>query len=293
MKRMKKDTLSLILRAAVTLSAIMTAGVVILLVGYILIKGIPCLTPDLFAWKYTSENGSLMSSLINTVIMIILALIIAGPIGIFSAIYLVEYAKRGNKVVGVVRMTAEMLSGIPSIVYGLFGYLFFVKALGWSYSIMAGAFTLAIMVLPLIMRTTEEALKAVPDSYREGSFGLGAGRLRTVFRIILPSAVPGILAGIILAIGRIVGETAALIYTAGTVAEVPVWKWTGHPLRDLIAPLFSSGSTLSVHMYRMSSEGLHINTAYGTAVVLLVIVIVINALSSFVAKKLSKADGGQ
>jgi len=292
MSRSKKhrDLLSPILRGAVTFSAFITTGVVIVLVGYILIKGIPCLTPDLFAWEYTSENGSLLSSLINTVIMVLLALIIAGPIGMFSAIYLVEYARRGNRIVGVVRITAETLSGIPSIVYGLFGYLFFVSALHWGYSIMAGAFTLAIMVLPLIMRTTEEALKAVPDSYREGSFGLGAGRLRTVFRVVLPSAVPGILAGMILSVGRIVGESAALIYTAGTVAQVPGWEWTGNPLRDAVAPLFTAGSTLSVHMYCMSSEGLHIDTAYGTAVVLLAIVIIINALSSFAAKKLSRAD---
>lgn len=289
----KKDPLSLLLRGLVLFSAFLTVAVVLVLVGYILIKGIPCLTPDLFAWEYTSDNGSMLSSLINTIIMIILALIVAAPIGIFSAIYLVEYAKRGNKIVGVVRITAETLSGIPSIVYGLFGYLFFVKTLRWGYSIMSGAFTLAIMVLPLIMRTTEEALKAVPDSYREGSFGLGAGRLRTVFRITLPSAGSGILAGMILSIGRIVGESAALIYTAGTVAQVPVWEMTGHPIRDIFSPLFTAGSTLSVHMYRMSTEGLHIDTAYGTAVILLVIVIVINALSSLVAKKLTSANAGE
>ena len=284
----QRDKLSLILRILVWAAAIATMAMVVLLIGYILIKGIPALTPELFAWEYTSENGSLMSSLINTILMVILTLLIAAPVGIFSAIYLVEYAKRGNKLVKVIRLTAETLSGIPSIVYGLFGYLFFVTALKWGYSLLAGAFTLAIMVLPLIMRTTEEALKSVPDSYREGSFGLGAGRLRTVFRIILPAATPGILAGIILAIGRIVGETAALMYTAGTVAEVPRWTWTGHPLADLVAPLFSSGSTLSVHMYRMSSEGLHIDTAYGTAVVFLAIVVGINALSSWTAKRLMK-----
>ena len=287
-----RDPLSLFLRGAVWLSAILTAFVVITLIGYILIKGIPALNKYLFAWEYTSENGSLMSSLINTVIMVVMTLVIAAPVGVGSAIYLVEYAKRGNKLVKIIRLTAETLSGIPSIVYGLFGYLFFVTAMKWGYSLISGAFTMAIMVLPLIMRTTEEALKAVPDSYREGSFGLGAGRLRTVFRIILPSATPGILAGIILAIGRIVGETAALMYTAGTVAAVPRWKWTGHPLRDFITPLFSSGSTLSVHMYRMSSEGLHIDTAYGTAVVLLAIVIGINALSSFTANRLMKVSGG-
>ena len=173
-------------------------------------------------------------------------------------------------------MTTETLSGIPSIVYGLFGMLFFVTTLGWGFSLLAGAFTLAIMILPLIMRTTEEALKAVPDSYREGSFGLGAGKLRTVFTIVLPSAVPGILAGVILAIGRIVGETAALMYTSGTVAKVP-------------SSLMGSGRTLALHMYTLASEGLYMDQAYATAVILLVLVVGINTLSSVIARKLTKA----
>lgn len=192
------------------------------------------------------------------------------------SIFLVEYAGKGNKFIEVIRLTTETLSGIPSIVYGLFGMLFFVNTLKWGFSVLAGAFTLSIMILPLIMRQTEEALKAVPDSYREGSFGLGAGKLRTVFRIVLPSAVPGILAGVILAIGRIVGETAALIYTAGTVAQVP-------------KNVLGSGRTLAIHMYMLSSEGLYMNQAYATAVILLVLVVAINTLSGVVAKKLTKA----
>ena len=207
--------------------------------------------------------------------MTLVSLLIALPHGIFAAIYLVEYAKRGNKFVGIIRTTAETLAGIPSIVYGLFGMLFFVTALEWSYSMLAGAFTLSIMILPLIIRTTEEALISVPDSYREGSFGLGAGRLRTVFRIVLPSAVPGILSGVILSIGRIVGETAALIYTAGTVADIP-------------PDLLSSGRTLAVHMYALSNEGLYIDQAYATAVVLIVIVFGINAMSAFIAKRIAR-----
>ena len=195
------------LRALVWASAAVTVGVLVALIAYILIMGIPNLSPKLFEWTYTTDNVSMMPAIINTIIMTILALLLAVPIGIFSAIYLVEYARRGNKLVSVVRTTAETLSGIPSIVYGLFGYLMFGVALEWGYSMLSGAFTLAIMILPSIMRTTEEALKAVPDSYREGSFGLGAGRLRTVFVVILPSAMPGILAGIILGIGRITGET--------------------------------------------------------------------------------------
>lgn len=269
---------SFVLMLLVMLSAIITFAVLLFLIAYILINGIPHIKPELFALKYTSENGSLFPALINTIVMTLLSLIIAVPFGIFSAIFLVEYAKRGNKFVDIIRITTETLSGIPSIVYGLFGMLFFVTTLKWGYSLLAGACTLAIMILPLIMRTTEEALKSVPDSYREGSFGLGAGKLRTVFRIVLPSAVPGILAGVILAIGRIVGETAALIYTAGTVAEIP-------------NGVMGSGRTLAVHMYSMSREGLHMNQAYATAVILLVLVIGINWLSGFVAKKITKGNG--
>ena len=217
-----------------------------------------------------------MPSLINTIAMTFLSLVIAVPFGIFSAIFLVEYAGRGNKFVEIIRLTTETLSGIPSIVYGLFGMLFFVTACGWGFSLLAGAFTLSIMILPLIMRTTEEALKSVPDSFREGSFGLGAGKLRTVFRIVLPSAVPGILAGIILAVGRIVGETAALIYTAGTVADVP-------------NSVMGSGRTLAVHMYNLASEGLYMDQAYATAVILLLLVVGINTLSGAVARRLTKA----
>lgn len=266
---------SLIVMLLVMLAAILTFTVLIFLIVYILAHGLPYIKPSLFSLTYTSENASLMPALINTIIMTALSLLIAVPLGIFAAIFLVEYARRGNKFMGVIRLTTETLSGIPSIVYGLFGMLFFVNALDWGFSLLAGAFTLAIMILPLIMRTTEEALKAVPDSFREGSFGLGAGKLRTVFQIILPSAVPGILAGVILAIGRIVGETAALMYTAGTVAQIP-------------SSVFGSGRTLAVHMYNLASEGLYMDQAYGTAVVLLVLVVGINALSSVIARKLTK-----
>lgn len=276
LKSYKRTPFSFLMMLLVVLSAVITFAVLIFLIAYVLINGVPYLKPSLFSLTYTSENASLMPALINTVIMTILSLLIAVPFGIFSAIFLVEYAGRGNKFVEVIRLTTETLQGIPSIVYGLFGMLFFVSTYGWGFSILAGVFTLSIMVLPLIMRSTEEALKAVPDSYREGSFGLGAGKLRTVFRIVLPSAVPGILAGVILAVGRIVGETAALIYTAGTVADIP---------KDVM----SSGRTLAVHMYNLASEGLYMDQAYATAVILLVLVVGINALSGFLAKKLTKA----
>lgn len=267
---------SLIMMLLVMFGAVLTFLVLIFLIVYILGHGVPYLKPSLFSLHYTSENASLMPALINTVIMTGLSLLIAVPLGIFAAIFLVEYAKRGNKFMGVIRLTTETLSGIPSIVYGLFGMLFFVNTLGWGFSLLAGAFTLSIMILPLIMRQTEESLKSVPDSYREGSFGLGAGKLRTVFRIVLPSAVPGILAGVILAIGRIVGETAALMYTAGTVAKVP-------------SGVMGSGRTLAVHMYNLASEGLYMDQAYATAVVLLVLVVGINTLSGVIAKRLTKA----
>lgn len=266
---------SVLLGGIVWLAAGITLLSLLSIVIYILYKGIPHLSLDLFAPEYNSENMSLFPALINTVVMTLVSLLIAVPLGVFSAVYLTEYAKRGNKLVTLVGITTETLSGIPSIVYGLFGYLLFVSKLKWSYSMLGGALTLAIMILPLIMRTTEEALRSVPDSYREGSFGLGAGKLRTVFTVVLPSAVPGILAGVILAIGRIAGETAALIFTAGTVAQIP-------------KSLMGSGRTLAVHLYALWNEGLAAEQSYATAVVLLIIVVLINMLSSFIAKKLAK-----
>ena len=271
---MNQKTESILLRAVTLLAAALTVGTLLFLIIYILIRGIPYLKPSLFAWAYNTENVSLMPAMINTIVMTVLSLLIAIPMGVGSAIYLVEYAKRGSKFVELIRLTTETLSGIPSIIYGLFGYLLFVIQLHFGYSILGGALTISIMILPLIMRQTEESLKAVPDLFREGSLGLGAGKLRTIFSIVLPSAVPGILAGIILAIGRIVGETAALIYTAGTVAGIP-------------NSIMGSGRTLAIHMYVLTNEGLYTNQSYATAVVLLLVVTMINALSSMLAKKLA------
>ena len=265
---------SIILRGLTYFAAILTFSVLIFIIAYILIRGIPNLKPSLFEWEYNSNNVSLMPALVTTVLITLCSLLLAVPLGLFTAIYLVEYAKKGNKLVEVIRLTTETLSGIPSIVYGLFGTLFFVATLGWGYSLIAGAMTLFIMILPLIMRSAEEALKSVPENYREASFGLGAGRLRTVFRIVLPAAMPGILSGVILAVGRIVGESAALLYTAGSVPKIP-------------DGLLASGRTLAIHMYLLSTEGLHTKEAYATAVVLLVLVFLINTLSGFVARKLS------
>lgn len=271
----RHDPKSFFLFLCVCLAAFITMLALIFMIAYILIKGLPHLTPDLFERKYTTENVSLLPALINTLSITLLSLLFAVPAGIGAAIYLTEYAGRGNRLVYIVGVTSETLSGIPSIIYGLFGSLFFVKYLGLGLSLLSGALTLSIMILPLVMRTTEEALRSVPDSYREGSFGLGAGKLRTVFSIVLPCAIPGILSGVILGIGRIVGESAALIFTAGTVAEIA-------------DSLFDSARTLSVHMYAISGEGLYINQTYATAVVLLVVVISINGLSGYLAKKIER-----
>lgn len=272
---MNQKTSSVLLKTFVYISAGITVGILLFIIGFILVKGIPNLSLDLFALKYTSENVSMLPAIVNTLLMTLLALLFAMPLGVFSAIYMVEYGKKENKLVKIIRLTAETLSGIPSIVYGLFGYLVFVVSFGWGYSLLGGALTLAIMVLPTIMRGTEEALMGVSDTFREGSFGLGAGRLRTVFKVVLPSAMNGILASVILSVGRIVGETASLIFTAGTSPNIP-------------ENVFGSARTLAVHLYVLWNEGFSVGQAYATSVVLLVLVVLLNALSAFVAKKINK-----
>ena len=264
------------LKAVTYLAAALTVLVLGFLIVYILVKGVPHLSPELFAWEYNSENVSMLPSIINTLEIVLLTLLVSIPFGIGSAIYLVEYASSKNRFVPIIQMTTETLTGIPSIVYGLFGMLFFNSLFG--ISMLSGALTLAIMVLPVIMRTTEEALLSVPKNYREGSFGLGAGKLRTIFKIVLPAAMPGIFSGIVLSIGRIVGETAALIYTAGTFTKAA-------------SSVFNSGRTLSVHMYLLSKEGLNTDQAYATAVVLLVLVIIINFISGRIASGVQKQHG--
>ena len=223
-------------------------------------------------WKPGNDIYGILPMILGSLYITAGASVIGVPIGLLTAVFMAFYCPK--KLYGLLKPCTELLAGIPSIVYGLFGMLFFVTRLHWGYSLLAGAMTLAIMILPLIMRTAEEALMAVPDSYREGSFGLGAGRLRTVFRIVLPAAGPGILSGVILGIGRIVGETAALIFTAGTMAQIP--------------GLFQSGRTLAIHMYVLSGEALHMNEANATAVVLLLVVLLMNMLSALAAKKLTK-----
>ena len=274
MKQLRRHPFSALVSLVTRLAALCTAVILGFLVAYILVNGVPNLRPALFSLTYTSENQSMLPAIINTCTMTMLSLLLAVPVGVGAAVYLTEYARRSSRLVGLVRVTTETLSGIPSIVYGLFGMLMFNNALHLGYTMLSGALTLAIMVLPLIMRTAEEALQSVPDSYREGSFGLGAGRLRTTLCVVLPAAVPGILSGVILAVGRIVGETAALMYTAGTVEQ--------------IAGMMDSGITLSVHMYRQASEGLYTEQAYATAVVLLALVLLINLLAGRLAASVTK-----
>ncbi|KHD46063.1 phosphate ABC transporter permease PstA [Streptococcus hongkongensis] len=264
-----------ILKTLVYLFTLLTFGSLFLIVGFILVNGLPHITPSLFEWKYTSENVSLMPAIISTLILVFGSLLIALPIGVFAGFYLVEYAKKGSIWVKMIRIAADTLAGIPSIVFGLFGMLFFVVFLKFQYSLLSGILTSVIMVLPVIIRSTEEALLSVSDSMRQASFGLGAGKLRTVFNIVLPVAMPGILAGVILAIGRIVGETAALMYTLGTSTNAPT-------------SIMSSGRSLALHMYMLSSEGLHVNEAYATGVILIITVLVINAISSLLSRRLVK-----
>ena len=272
-RKWRRHPFSALARLLCRLAMLITMFCLLYLVGDVLVKGVPNLKPSLFAWKYTTDNVSMLPALINTVIIALTSLVVAIPLGVGGAIYLAEYARRDSRLVKLIRLTAETLQGIPSIVYGLFGMVFFTT-LHCNYTLLAGALTLSLMVLPLILRTTEEALLSIPDSYREGSFGLGAGKLRTVTRIVLPPAMPGILSGVVLAIGRIVGETAALLFTAGTVADMP---------RNF---LLSSGRTLAVHMYQLSLEGLHYNEAYATGVALLILVLGLNGLSSLISKKI-------
>lgn len=269
-------TRSLLFRLFVYACGLFTLGLLAGIVLFILIKGLPHLSPDFLFAEYNSQTLSLLSPLVTTLAMILLSLLIAVPFGLFTAIYLNEYAKSGSKLVWLINLATETLAAIPSIVYGLFGMIFFVDILGLRTSVLSGALTLSIMILPLIIRTAQEALKSVPALYREGSFGLGAGKLSTIFRVVLPSAIPGILSGVILAIGRIVGESAALIFTSGTNI--------GHTTLNLMA----SRRTLAIHMYMLASEGLphSRNKAFATGAILIFIVLMINMLAARLAKKL-------
>lgn len=258
------------------------AGVSVLLIAgiilYVFWKGI-----DKVNWEFLTTTSSFLEdtvgiagNILNTIYIIVLTMLIATPIGVGAAIYLNEYAKPG-KLVKIIELATETLSGIPSIIFGLFGMMFFGTTLGLNYSILTGTLTLTLMVLPLITRNTQEALKTVPDSYRHGAVGLGAGKWYTIRTILLPSAMPGIITGVILAIGRIVGESAALLYTAGSSDLLPVG------LKGYLDKIFQSGGTLTIQLYLSASNG-EFDVAFGTALVLLVIVLCINFATKFLVK---------
>lgn len=274
MDNSQKNISTIVLYVLQRLTTIITFGVLLFLIGFILVKGLSYINLDMFSWEYTTENVSMTPALITTLIVVVMAIIISAPIGVFTGFYLVEYAKKGSKLVEVIRLSTETLAAIPSIIYGLFGSLFFRVFLGFGYSILSGVLTVSIMILPLIIRSTEEALLSVDDSLRHGSFALGAGKLRTIFKVVLPKAMPGVVSGIILAIGRIVGETAALLYTLGTTTNMP-------------SSLMESGRTLALHMYVLSSEALYVNQAYATGVILLIFVVILNQLSVWLSNKLT------
>lgn len=269
-----KDNL---LRGLLWLSAIVSIAVLVMIVGFIFYKGIGLINFSFIFSDYSpTGDGGIWPMVVTTVYTVVISLLIATPIGILAAVYLQEYAKQGQ-LVRVIRFATESLTGIPSIIYGLFGAVFFVTTLKLGMSIIAASLTLTIIVLPVIIRTTEEALKTVPRSYREGSLALGTTKLQTLYKVILPTAMPGILSGIILSVGRIVGESAAIFLTAGTVAAMP-------------ESIFSSARTLTVHSYLVTQESGDIELAAAVGIVLIVIILAINLSATFISKKLNKAD---
>ena len=273
MRKIKDNFLSFLLY----LSSFVTVGLLVLIVGFIFVKGIKGINLSYIFSDYSaSGDGGILPMIVSTVYMVLISIGIATPIGILSAIYLQEYAKKG-KIVEIIRFATECLAGIPSIIYGLFGGIFFVVTLKMQYSIIAGALTVSIIILPVIIRTTEEALKTVPNEFREGSLAMGATKFQTLYKVILPSALPGILSGVILSIGRVIGESAAILLTAGTVASMPT-------------SIFDSARTLTVHSYLLTKEMGDISGAATVGVVLIVIVLILNGSTKLIAKKLSKGN---
>lgn len=266
-----------ILKTSVYLSAAFTVTTLIVIVGYIFTQGIKGISPSFLFSDYSPMGGGgILPMIVSTVYMVFLAIAVATPIGILSAIYLQEYAKKG-RLVTIIRFATESLAGIPSIIYGLFGGIFFVVTLGMKYSILSGALTVAIIILPVIIRTTEESLKTVPQSYREASLALGSTKFQTLYKVVLPSAIPGILSGVILSVGRVIGESAAILLTAGTVAQMP-------------GTIFDSARTLTVHAYLLTKEKGDIQGAAAIGIVLIIMVLILNTLAKVVAKKLNKAN---
>lgn len=273
MRKFKEFILNLI----VYLSAIFTIGVLVVIVGFIFINGIRLISPEFLFSNYSATNGGgILPMIITTLYTIILSILVATPIGVLAAIYLQEYAKQGS-IVKIIRFATESLAGIPSIVYGLFGGIFFVVVLGFNYSILSGSLTVSIIILPIIIRTTEEALKTVAPSYREASLGLGATKFQTLYKVIVPSALPGILSGVILSMGRVIGESAAILLTAGTVAQMP-------------RGIFESARTLTVQAYLVTKEEGDISQATAIGIVLIVIILGLNTIAKLIIKKFNKAN---
>ncbi|HHE0546015.1 TPA: phosphate ABC transporter permease PstA [Vibrio parahaemolyticus] len=265
----------------VWISAGLTVGFLFWIIWYILSNGLQHVDWNFITDNYTrtGDEHGIFPMIVSTIYMVIASIAVAAPLGIMTAIYLTEYAKVGSRLVKVIRFCTESLAGIPSIIFGLFGMTFFVAILGLGFSILSGALTLSILILPVIIRTTEEALMAVPQTYREGSYGLGASKIYTIWRLILPSAMPGILTSVILSIGRVIGESAPVFLTAGMVARIP-------------DSLLDSGRTLTVHLYKLTTELFTIeewNQAYGTATVLIVVVLLINMVTKLIARRFNTA----
>ncbi|HIF9274829.1 TPA: phosphate ABC transporter permease PstA [Photobacterium damselae] len=271
----------IIAQGVIWLSASITVGFLLWVVWYILSNGLFHVNWSFITSDYTTlgEESGIWPMIVSTIYMVIASIAVAAPLGIMTAIYLTEYAKVGSRLVKVIRFCTESLAGIPSIIYGLFGMTFFVVVLGFGYSILAGALTLSILILPVIIRTTEEALMAVPQTYREGSYGLGASKIYTIWRLILPSAMPGIVTSIILSVGRVIGESAPVFLTAGMVARIP-------------ESAFDSGRTLTVHLYKLTQELYTVhewNQAYATATILIVVVLIINLITKLIARRFNTA----
>ncbi|BDR15707.1 phosphate transport system permease protein PstA [Vibrio sp. STUT-A11] len=270
-----------VFNAFVWISAGLTVGFLFWIIWYILSNGLQHVDWNFITDDYTrtGDEHGIFPMIVSTIYMVIASIAVAAPLGIMTAIYLTEYAKVGSRLVKVIRFCTESLAGIPSIIFGLFGMTFFVAILGLGFSILSGALTLSILILPVIIRTTEEALMAVPQTYREGSYGLGASKIYTIWRLILPSAMPGILTSVILSIGRVIGESAPVFLTAGMVARIP-------------DSLFDSGRTLTVHLYKLTTELFTVeewNQAYGTATVLIVVVLLINMVTKLIARRFNTA----
>lgn len=273
MRRLK----DLILRSLLWGTTILSLTILVVIVGFIFYKGISFINIDFIFEDYSPiDGGGIFPMIVTTFLTILISLLIATPVGILAAVYLHEYAKKG-RLVNIIRYATESLTGIPSIIYGLFGAVFFVSMLKLGFSILSASLTLTIIVLPVIIRTTEEALKTVPTAYREGSLALGSTKLQTLYKLILPTAMPGILSGVILSIGRIVGESAAIFLTAGTVAAMP-------------SNIFSSARTLTVHAYLVTQEAGNIGLAAAIGILLIVIILILNLSATFITKKFNKAD---